>query len=136
MIVEMYGSEWKLLLMLLNAWLFTVWHGVIIIFVLLTLHFCISYIICYRCCERGKSRVQMRGWVTCRSSDEGAQGSNVRTQFVWRTIVELIPRAYRFEVLSHCIQTFIYELMFVVWIDYWLMIVVVVYATLLNILHR
>lgn len=44
----------------------------------------------------------------------GSLGSDVGTQFVWRTIVELVPYAYRVEVLSHCIQVGICELMIVV----------------------
>lgn len=47
------------------SWLFIVKCGAAIIVVLLSLHYCMSYILCCRCCERDESQVQMLALVTC-----------------------------------------------------------------------
>lgn len=52
------------MLMCLKAWLFAVKCGAIIIVLLLSLHYYMSYIICIFCFGRGESRVQILGLVT------------------------------------------------------------------------
>lgn len=64
-IVEMCSSKWELMLMRLNAWMIIVRCEVVNIVVMLSLHYCMSYIIYCCCCKRGESWVQMLGLMTC-----------------------------------------------------------------------